>query len=101
MAADAGDSFARESAGVLCLFLTGSDDEEVDYCELGAKYGNTTCLLNLGLRFEKENTEESLKRAAELYGEAADLGDPAGFRCLGNLYENGKGVERSYERATS
>ena len=100
MAADAGDGFAREAAGILCSYLIDNDEsDETDYCELGAKYGNTDRILKLGLRFEEEGTEESLKRAAELYGEAADLGDSKGFRRLGYLYEHGEGVAQSYEKA--
>lgn len=71
MAADAGDGFARKAAGILCSYLIDNDEsDETDYCELGAKYGNTDCILKLGLRFEGEGTEESLKRAVELYGAA-------------------------------
>ena len=76
-------------------------DENIEWLELGAKQGNAEAALMLGKMAEtgRKNVPQDFKRAAELYGMAADAGLAEGEAALGKLYANGEGVPQDSEKA--
>ncbi len=101
-AADCGDSFSAKRAGEICRDLGNTQwfgGEEPTYWDIGARYGNVDCIRGLGVACETEGTEESLAEAVRLYRKGAEMGDIKAVRCIGNLYERGLGLPKSYEKA--
>ena len=57
-------------------------------------------LLKQGIAYEDgDGVEPDLAHAAELYKQAADLGNAEAMYWIGILYKNGNGVEQSYSKA--
>ncbi len=100
--AESGDPSAKKKAGEICDrlgMLEWQDTGEYDYWSIGERYGNTDCIRNKGCAIESDDTPEAYAEAMRLYQKAAKMGDMKACRCIGNLYENGRGVEQSDEKA--
>ena len=62
--------------------------------------GNADDLLKQGIAYENgDGVEQDFTHAAELYKQAADLGNVKAMFWFGFLYEKGNGVEQSYSKA--
>mgnify|MGYP000060364083 FL=1 len=61
---------------------------------------NADDLLKQGIAYEDgDGVEQDFTHAAELYKQAADLGNAEAMRLLGNLYYVGKGINQDYNKA--
>lgn len=105
-AAEAGSVTAMNQVAYLHQWF---DDctSAVAWYEAAIKNGNRTALANLGYMYlygveveDKGNgLEPDVEKGAELIQEAADLGDIAGMRLLGECYANGLGVGQDFDTA--
>ncbi len=74
---------------MLCVALVGV------LCSVQAK-GEGDAYFSIA---EKAYQSKGYKKALEYFKKAASMGDAAGYNNLGNLYENGEGVQKNLQRA--
>ena len=86
----------------LMLLKTFLNPEDlISYLSLGGEEGSAIAQYNLGFSYSKgqNGVEQDLKRAAEFYQQAAQLGLAEATYNLGTFYDEGKGVERNLTKA--
>ena len=99
---DGGDMKAPRYLGIMYengLGLKKSMDDAAFYYEIGDSSGDLTSRYNLGKIYEKAG---DYARAVELYKKTDDRMDHVTapmYEALGDLYVNGKGVEKSIKEA--
>ena len=94
----------REEAGA-CAFCreppSMTDKEVIDRLERGVERNDAPSMKQLGLRYRDgvDGLQKDLTKALVLFLKAGKLGDADAYNNVGNLYENGNGVEKDMKQA--